>query len=483
MSWAELVALAALVATALPLLGAIVVARAATHDRARSIAVLVTGAAALVSLVGAGPRAHGLLVAPGWLGHVAVDGLSAVLLPATALATFAMLLAAPREAMSRREMSRVLVTLGAALALVTTMHLVVLVVAWLGAVLPGYAEARARRGADHHVTRVYAIYHVALSLPLVVGAAALSLLALRQGLDPFDVAAITAHGLAPSHRVPVALAFGVSALARMGVAPFHSWLPVLVERGSRSMLVPLLGGSAGVVVVVRLMLPLAPEVVESPLLAGLALFSAAYGAVLAVGQRDVRRALAFLAVSQAGLVLVGLASANVQTVTGAVVLRVSGTVSLAGLLLVSGLVASRAGGDLRGGGLVRSLPRLTALFALFALASVGAPGTLGFVAEDLLVQGVFHAHPVVGAVLLATIALAAVATVRIVVRGFFGPRAPARPAVLAHDARPRELAAAAVLLAGLVGTGLSPARLLGRTGAFRGAGLDARAHASSAATP
>ena len=130
----------------------------------------------------------------------------------------------------------------------------------------------------------------------------------------------------------------------------------------------------------------------------MSLATAVYAAGMATIQRDARRFFAYLFLSHASLVLVGLELHTELSLTGALALWFSVLLSLGGFGLTLRALEARFGrlSLAEHHGLYDHSPALAVCFLLTGLASVGFPGTLGFVAAELLVEGAVEANPMVG---------------------------------------------------------------------------------------
>jgi NADH-quinone oxidoreductase subunit L len=161
-----------------------------------------------------------------------------------------------------------------------------------------------------------------------------------------------------------------------------------------------------------------------PWLSLLGLVTALYAALLALVQTDLRRFGGAMALAQSGLLTVGLASADAPGLAGVPVQLLAAALSVAGWMVVSAAVKHRLGStDSRQlGGLVQRAPLLAWSMLFFGLASVGLPGTLGFIGEDLLVHGVLEHHPWLAAGYVVTTALLAIGVMRIWFAAMLGPQ-------------------------------------------------------------
>ena len=248
--------------------------------------------------------------------------------------------------------------------------------------------------------------------------------------------------------------------------PFHTWLPTVLREGPTGLSTLLVGLKLGAFGILRFALPLAPDAAHDYvwLMAVLGGFGVLYGALVALRQSNLRKMLAFSSVSHVGLVIMGIAAMNIQGVQGAVFQLVNFGVIAGGLFLLAGFLHHRLGStDLVSlGGLARPLPRLTALFLLLGMAAIGLPGTSGFVAELLILIGVWQAHPSLALVALGGAILGAAYFLGFFQRAFLGPVTD--PAVAAAmDLRPRELLIASVMALLVLAGGLFPNGVQGVT--------------------
>ena len=228
----------------------------------------------------------------------------------------------------------------------------------------------------------------------------------------------------------------------------------------------LVGLKLGAFGILRFALPLAPTAAREYfwLMAVLGGFGALYGALVALRQSNLRKMLAFSSVSHVGLVIVGIAAMNSQGIQGAIFQLLNFGVVAGGLMLLVGFLHHRLGStDLASlGGLVGPLPLLAAFFLLLGMASIGLPGTNGFVAELLMLLGIMQVSPGLALVALGGVILSAAYFLGFFQRAFLGPVASPELAV-ALDLRPRELLVAGVLgLLVLIG-GLFPQWVQGVT--------------------
>jgi NADH-quinone oxidoreductase subunit M len=431
-----------------PMVASAWVGRMVAAERARRAAAAVAGVMVAASLAGLLLPGEGLRweesAGVGWLRyHVGLDGLNAPMALLTSLILLGVALGAPRGALTPRGLGALLVRAGAIMGCFLTLDALWLVGFWMLALLPGQAIGAQAGRAGEEAGRMYRLYVKGGVAPLVVAVGCLGWVGWQAGLTaPFDVVALGQVAISEGWQWAVFVPLAVAVLMRMGIAPFHGWLPAFARGGAMGLVVLVVGTHMGLFLVVRLMLPLLPAASAAgmPALADVALVSALYGAVWAFGQRDLRGVIGGVTVSQRGLMLLGLASINAQSVSGAMLQFLGTGGAVSGLLLVVWALQARVGGAQipRYGGLARQAPGLASVSLLFVVASVGFPGSLGFVAEDLLIHGVLEAHPVIAGVVLLATALNGFTLLRAMMQTFWGDSE--RSQVQVVDLLPRERA-------------------------------------------
>jgi NADH-quinone oxidoreductase subunit M len=401
--------------------------------------------------------------------QLGVDGASVLALSLTALLTLGLVAAGPRQMLDRRTLAVLLLTESATLGFFCAQDLVLLSAFWVATLVPAWVlvSQSARAQPESRALMTFRAYMFAGTLPLLVATVLLGVLGWSSGVEsPFELSGLAARGVPGSWQTVIFGLLLLAACVRMAVVPFHSWLPVLMARGPFGLSLLLVNVHAGLFLLVRVVIPMLPEAwaAGEPMLAAVGLFGGLYGAVLALAQVDLRRTVGFLLVSQSGQMLAGLATMNTQSVAGVLLQSVATGVALTGLKLVVEVLGARTGTTdmTRLGGLVRKAPRMAAFFFLLGFASLGFPGTLSFVGEDLLLHGVLEAHPLVALPLLLTTAICAITLFRAFQKTFLGGLAQEQKLLLetVEDLLPRERFAALGLFALVFVGGLLPGPLL-----------------------
>jgi NADH-quinone oxidoreductase subunit M len=264
--------------------------------------------------------------------------------------------------------------------------------------------------------------------------------------------------------IPISsIAWVVAALARMGASPLHAWAPVALHRAPVALSVPTITSPLPVLALVQSMEGSAAPDFLGWLLVVVGTGGALYGAALAMVQNDLRRSIGYVQCSFASTLVAAIGTGTRVGALGAILGVVAGAIAISGLAFLAGAIAARTGTcDMRRlGGLHRSSPIGSAIFLLSGVAIVGFPGTIGFVSEELVMQGLVGGHPLAAAMVLVAAALNAVTLFRCYERTYLGPSSQHGP----HEGRvedllPRERWTAMVWAALIVIGGFVPAPLM-----------------------
>ncbi|MGW1131385.1 NADH-quinone oxidoreductase subunit M [Streptomyces griseoluteus] len=242
--------------------------------------------------------------------------------------------------------------------------------------------------------------------------------------------------------------------------PLHTWLPNAMQESTApvAVLITAVVDKVGTFAMLRFCLQLFPEASKwaTPVILVLALISIVYGALLAVGQRDIKRLVAYASISHFGFIVMGIFAMTTQGQSGATLYMVNHGISTAALMLVAGFLISRRGSRLIAdyGGVQKVAPVLAGTFLIGGLATLSLPGLAPFVSEFLVLVGTFSRYPVIGIIATVGIVLAALYTLVLYQRTMTGPVKPEVSAM--PDLRAREVLVVAPLIVLLVLLGVYP---------------------------
>jgi NADH-quinone oxidoreductase subunit M len=253
----------------------------------------------------------------------------------------------------------------------------------------------------------------------------------------------------------------IAALVRKGIVPFHAWVPEVFDQGRLGPAILFSAPQIGAYMTVVLIVPRAsPDMLR--MIAILALGTAVYGAALALVQTSARRACGYLFMSQSALVMAGLDCTSASALAGGLLVWLSAGLAFAGLARCVLVLETRRGRlDLTTyhGGYER-MPLLAVSFLAMGLACTGFPGTLGFVGQELLVDGAVDVFPVMGFAVVLASALTGLAVLRMYFSLFCGRSDPLAHSGLRFGLTRREAWTFVALVIALVGFGVAPRPLV-----------------------
>ena len=259
------------------------------------------------------------------------------------------------------------------------------------------------------------------------------------------------------------LGFFIAFVVKLPGFPFHTWLPDAHTQAPTAGSVILAGIllKTGAYGLIRFTVPLFPDAALSfaPIAMLLGVAGILYGAFLAFAQTDFKRLVAYSSVSHMGFVLLGVFAWNALALQGAVMQMVAHGFSTAALFMIAGALQQRlhTRDMTKMGGLWHNMPRMGAMALFFALASLGLPGLGNFVAEFLVLLGLFKVAPWMTAAAALGLITAAVYSLIMMQKSFFGVPDEGRKL---HDFGSLEMSAMAVMVIALVWLGVYPQPVL-----------------------
>ncbi|TVQ34662.1 MAG: NADH-quinone oxidoreductase subunit M [Geminicoccaceae bacterium] len=223
------------------------------------------------------------------------------------------------------------------------------------------------------------------------------------------------------------LALFASFAVKVPMWPFHTWLPDAHVEAPTAGSVLLAGvllklGGYGFLRFSLPMLPIA-SAEFAPFIYALSVIAVVYTSLVALMQDDMKKLIAYSSVAHMGIVTIGVFTFNEQGIQGGILQMLSHGIVSGALFLCVGVIYDRIHSReiRRYGGLAERMPIYATVFMLFMLASVGLPGTSGFVGEVLVIVGVFQVNAWVAALAATGMILGACYMLWLYRRVVFGP--------------------------------------------------------------
>jgi len=242
--------------------------------------------------------------------------------------------------------------------------------------------------------------------------------------------------------------------------PLHRWLPDAAVQATPASAVLMMAvmDKVGTFGMLRYCLPLFGEsaTLFRPLVITLAVIGIIYGAILAIGQTDVMRLIAYTSISHFGFIILGIFVMTSQGQAGSTLYMVNHGIATAALFLIAGFLVSRRGTRAIAdyGGVQKVAPVLAGTFLIAGLATLSLPGLAPFISEFLVLVGTFTRYPAFAVVAALALVLSAVYVLWMYQRMMTGPVTDGNEKL--PDLRPRELVVVAPLIALLLALGVYP---------------------------
>lgn len=223
------------------------------------------------------------------------------------------------------------------------------------------------------------------------------------------------------------LGFFVAFAVKLPVVPVHTWLPDAHTEAPSAGSVVLAGLllKTGAYGMLRFVVPLFPGAAHqfAPIAMILAVIGILYGGLLAFGQSDFKRLVAYTSVSHLGFVLLGIFAWNELALQGALVTMLAHGISTGALFVIAGMLQERMHTrELdRMSGLWSTIPRISGTALFFALGSLGLPGLGDFVGEFLVLLGTYRVSVVLTVLAAIGVLVATFYALRLVQRAYHGP--------------------------------------------------------------
>ncbi len=323
--------------------------------------------------------------------HLGVDGISVLMVALTALLTPLCILVSWKTitVKVKQYMAAFLALEAFVIGVFCALDFVLFYVFWEAMLIPMFLIIGVWGGEN----RVYAalkffLYTFVGSVLMLV-----ALLYLYVQTGTFDITALPEHTFTLIEQKWLWLALFAAFAVKIPMWPFHTWLPDAHVQAPTAGSVILAGillkmGAYGFL---RFSLPILPDasVYFTPLIMILSVIAIIYAALVAFAQTDVKKMIAYSSVSHMGFITLGIFAGTQDSLNGAVLQMLNHGIVSAALFMLIGVVYDRMHtrklSDF--GGIVQRMPVYAAIMMIFMLASVGLPGTNGFIGEFMILTG------------------------------------------------------------------------------------------------
>jgi NADH-quinone oxidoreductase subunit M len=319
-------------------------------------------------------------------------------------------------------------------------------------------------GQRQYAAVKFLLYSLFGGLLMLVAVIALYVYSARAGHPTFLFSQLTHVALSPAASRWLFLGFFIAFAIKAPLWPFHTWLPdaaTAAQPGTAVLLVGVLD-KVGTFGMIRYCLELFPSATRyfTPLILTLAVIGVLYGAIVAIGQADMKRLIAYTSISHFGFIVLGIFVLTSQGQSGATLYMVNHGLATGALFLIAGfmIVRRRSSRIADYGGVQKVAPVLAGLFLISGLAGLALPGLSTFVSEFLVLVGTFTRYKVAASFATVGIILAAIYILWMYQRTMTGP--VREQVAKMPDLKARELWAVGPLVALIIVFGVYPKPLL-----------------------
>jgi len=356
--------------------------------------------------------------------HLGIDGISIFFIILSTFLTLVCILASWEAITSRVKeyMIAFLVLETLMIGMFSALDLLLFYVFFEGVLIPMFIIIGVWGGPRrHYAAYKFFIYTLAGSVLMLI-----AMLTMMSEAGTTDITSLLKYNFAPTLQTWLWLAFFCSFAVKIPMWPLHTWLPDAHVEAPTAGSVILAGvllkfGGYGFL---RFSLPIFPVASAdfTPLIFVLSIIAIIYTSLVALAQVDMKKLIAYSSVAHMGFVTVGAFAANRESIEGAIFQMLSHGIVSASLFLVVGVVYDRIHSrEIDSyGGLVNRMPKYALVFMIFMMASIGLPGTSGFVGEFLILIGTFKVNSWVAAFAATGLILGAVYMLFLYRRVIFG---------------------------------------------------------------
>ena len=403
------------------------------------ISALITLGISVVSLVYADNTKHFYLnnVSYFWLKYLGsnftlgLDGMGQMLTALTALAFPVIFIATQKTSYKNANVfyGLMLLTQAGLMGVFTAMDVLVFYFFWELAVIPAYFLC-SRWGGERRIqaTFKFFVYTFAGSLLMLIGIIYVYMHTAPTAFadHSFSMNAFYSAALTAKEQGWIFWLFFIAFAIKMPVFPFHTWQPDTYEQAPTATTMVLSGimVKMGVFAVIRWILPVFPDAVTKfdNIVIGLSVIGIIYASLIAIKQDDLKRFVAYSSIAHIGLMCAAIFTKTEIGLQGVMIQMFSHGINIIGMWIVVDLIEKQTGtrkiSEL--GGIAHKVPVLTIFLVVIALANIALPLTNAFVGEFMMFSGLFKFNVWYTAVAGISIILAAVYTLNMVQKVFYG---------------------------------------------------------------
>ena len=314
---------------------------------------------------------------------------------------------------------------------------------------------------------LYNLFGGLIMLAAVIG---LYVVTAQHGAATFDFREIVSgvssgrYGVDPAVFKALFLGFMFAFAIKAPLWPFHRWLPdaAVESTPATAVLMMAVMDKVGTFGMLRYCLQLFPDASTyfRPLIVTLAIVGVIYGAIVAIGQTDMMRLIAYTSISHFGFIIAGIFVMTTQGQSGSTLYMLNHGLSTAAVFLIAGFLISRHGSRKIAdyGGVQKVAPILAGTFLVSALATLSLPGLAPFISEFLVLLGTYNRYWLAAAFGVTALVLSAIYMLWLYQRVMTGPVAGGNERI--GDLVPREMVVVAPLMALILALGVYPKPML-----------------------
>lgn len=310
---------------------------------------------------------------------------------------------------------------------------------------------------------LYSLFGGMLMLAALIGLYVVSNDQLSSG-GTFNMSTLATLNMDPGTQKLLFLGFFIAFAIKAPLVPVHTWLPDTAAASTPGTAVLLVGvlDKIGTFGMLKICLPIFPaaSAFYAPVIIALCVIGIIYGALLAVGQTDLKRLIAYTSISHFGFIGLGIFAMTSQGQSGSTFYMLNHGLSTGALFLIVGFLATRRGSRLVAdfGGVYRVAPILAGVFLIAGLSSLALPGMSSFVSEFLVLVGSFERYTVAAIIATTGIIFAALYILYMYQRTMTGE--VTEDCKHMTDIKAREMWAVAPLLILIIALGVYPKPVL-----------------------